>query len=342
MGEHAVVYGRPALVAALDLRARVDVADADAPGVCIRLPQIGVDARFEPEAVLDYAREARERWERFAARPVPDTFRDVRGDDPAHLVKVALGETLERLGDTSTSVEVELDSKLPIGSGFGSSAAAAVALVGGMLAHRGRSLDAETIDGLAMRVEQRQHGLPSGVDHATSLRGGVVWARKSDGGTRVEEVTLGTGPLSRLRVYDSGPPAESTGMVVAGVRERLEALPERASATLESMERATRAMREQLSRERENADEVLEAMREYERCLEWLGAVPPRVIEIVRRVEAEGGAAKVSGAGSLSGDGAGGFLVYHPEPERLDGRDFLEPLRLHRVALGVDGLRIEA
>ena len=82
-------------------------------------------------------------------------------------------------------------------------------------------------------------------------------------------------------------------------------------------------------------------MREYERCLERIGAVPPAVSAVVRRVEAEGGAAKVSGAGALTGDGAGGFLVYHPDPERIESCGFLERFRRHRVALRAPGLRIE-
>ena len=75
--------------------------------------------------------------------------------------------------------------------------------------------------------------------------------------------------------------------------------------------------------------------------LEELGVVPKPVRDLVRRVEAEGGAAKVSGAGSAYGPGAGCLLVYHPEPERIAGWSFLEGLSFYPVRLGAAGLRAE-
>jgi hypothetical protein len=65
------------------------------------------------------------------------------------------------------------------------------------------------------------------------------------------------------------------------------------------------------------------------------------VRELVRRVEGEGGAAKVSGAGSARGPAAGSLLVYHPEPERIARWKFLQQLPLHRVVLGGPGFRRE-
>ena len=85
-------------------------------------------------------------------------------------------------------------------------------------------------------------------------------------------------------------------------------------------------------------------IREYERGLEELGVVPAEVRELIRKIEAEGGAAKISGAGSLESTpaGAGCILVFHPEPSTLDGWAFLRSLRRYDVGLGAPGLRLEA
>src|SRR5262252_4539499 len=92
MGEHAVVYGRPALVAALDLRLTVRIAPRAEGGVLLDLP--GLDHREETswEEIVGYARAARESWHAYSQEPGPERFRAVRGEDPAHVVKVALGE----------------------------------------------------------------------------------------------------------------------------------------------------------------------------------------------------------------------------------------------------------
>ena len=100
-------------------------------------------------------------------------------------------------------------------------------------------------------------------------------------------------------------------------------------------------MRALLERERPDAREAVEPIREAEARLEELGVVPGAVRELVRRVEGEGGAAKVSGAGSARGPAAGSLLVYHPEPERIATWKFLQQLPLHRVVLGGPGFRRE-
>jgi hypothetical protein len=69
--------------------------------------------------------------------------------------------------------------------------------------------------------------------------------------------------------------------------------------------------------------------------------VPPAVKERVRQVEERGGAAKISGAGALTGDGAGSLLVYHPADDEAEGWSFLADLPRYPLTLGTEGLRRE-
>ena len=133
MGEHAVVYGRPALVAAVDLRLAARFFPFDSAGrLRIALPGLGAGCETDWPEVLRYARETRERWERYAAEPGPESFGALREADPLHLVKVALGEAATALSEESPPpLDLRVDSRLPVGSGMGSSAAAAVAVVAG-------------------------------------------------------------------------------------------------------------------------------------------------------------------------------------------------------------------
>jgi mevalonate kinase len=366
MGEHAVVYGRPALVAAIDLRLRAIFSSPLAPPgasrplpeivetVEIDLPGLGHRVTLAWGEVLAYARAARDGWTAYAARPDLAGFLELRGDDPAHIVKAALGEVAAALGEEAGGEEaggapglcLRLDSELPIGAGFGSSAAAAVAVVAGYAAWRGRDdLDGDTVARLALEAERRQHGLPSGVDTTTSLHGGLLWARRlhaSRGGALACERLAADSPLlGRLRVHHTGTPPEATGAVVAAVRTRRDRDPAAYERLFDRMEAATCGLRAELAAAAERPERVTDLIREHQACLEALGVVPAPVRALVRRVEAAGGAAKVSGAGSLAGPGAGSLLVYHADSEAAAAWDFLRPFAHLPVHLGAAGFRRE-
>jgi mevalonate kinase len=348
MGEHAAVYGRPALIAAIDLRLTARFSPLSREEVQLDLPGLGHVESTSWEDLRAYARATRGRWDRYAEHPAPDAFREVRGEDRAHVVKTALGEVAEALSlDGSPAREglrLRVESELPIGSGFGSSAATATAVVAGLLAYFGREDELEQIAHLALEVERRQHGLPSGVDGVTVLHGGVLWARRLESGRlEAEPLTVRSPLLDSLRVYDTGTPAEPTGAVVAAVRALRERGPARHEELLDRMEAATRAFRGLLQGDPGgDPDRALHLIREHEACLEGLGVVPEQVRNLVRQVEDEGGAAKISGAGALSGPGAGSLLVYHPDRERVARWTFLRPFPFHPVHLGAPGFRREA
>jgi mevalonate kinase len=348
LGEHAVVYGRPALVAAIDLRLSARFSDSPDPGVRFDLPGLGCSGHLSWKEVRGYARGARDRWDEYSRQPGPESFQEMRGEDPAHVVKAALGEAIEAidaLGGDPEGLDLRVESDLPLGSGFGSSAATAVAVVAGFFAWRSAGVDPERIESLerlALEVERRQHGHPSGVDGATILRGGVLWARKRASGLEIEPVQVRSSLLTRLRVYDTGMPPEATGAVVAAVRRRREQDPARFEEVLDRIEAATAAFRAELERDEEDRDRALHLIRAAQTCLEEIGVVPEAVRDAVRQIESEGGAAKVSGAGSITGPGAGSLLVYHPDPGRLRACAALRSFPYHAVHLGAPGFRQEA
>lgn len=343
MGEHAVVYGRPALVAAIDLRLSARLSDSPKAGVHLDLPGLGVSEHRSWREVRGYSSAARDRWNEYSAHPGPESFQEMHGEDPAHVVKAALGEAAEALGGDPGGLALRIDSALPLGSGFGSSAATAIAVVAGFFTWRSTRLNPERIERLALEVERRQHGHPSGVDGATILRGGVLWAKKlSSGALEIEPVRVRSSLLSRLRVYDTGMPPEATGAVVAAVRRLRERDPDGFEAILDRIEAATADFRSELERDGEDRDQALHLIRAVQACLEEIGVVPEAVRDAVRQIESEGGAAKVSGAGSISGPGAGSLLVYHPDPERLRACAALRSFPYHAVHLGAPGFREEA
>lgn len=357
MGEHAVVYGAPALVAAVDLRARAAAttgSDVPPGHVRLELPDLDHAELLRTGEVRDYAARARRRWEEFSRSPDRESFARMRGEGPGHVSLVALGEAMEaavRRGEGAEEergVRVTVSSDIPIGRGFGSSAAVASSTTIAWLARAGIDPSRDELEELLLDVERRQHGQPSGVDAAAVLRGGLVWAdRASDGsGLRFESISVPSDLLDRFRVVDTGAPAENTGEVVSAVRELRDRDPETVADALSRIREATVSFRSLLEEAAPDPSDAVRLVRRCQRGLEELGVVPEPVRELVRAVEREGGAAKISGAGALTSPpdgppGGGLLLLIHPDPDRIRGWSFLADLNVIDVRPGAPGARIE-
>lgn len=143
LGEHAVVYGMPAIAAGISLGATASAKPADAFG--IRIGQ-----------------------------------RTTQPGDGSDLL-IALTSAAETLGAAAQRVEVEVEATVPLGSGLGGSAAIGVAVARALLAARGEPETAERVLAAANAWEQVFHGSPSGVDAAAAYAGGCIWFTKAAG-----------------------------------------------------------------------------------------------------------------------------------------------------------------
>ncbi len=346
IGEHAAVYGRPALVAATSLRLRVDVLGGSKAGVEVDLPPLQHRSHVSWDEISRHADDMRQRWESYDADPSPQTFANLREDRADHLVLVALGEAIATLGEDPrleshplAAVRLCVESTVPVGAGFGSSAAAAVAIVAAVGALCGKTARWSRIGPIAGQVERRQHGAPSGVDVATVFHGGVLRLRRTGEELSIEPLAARSDTLRRLRIFDTGPTTDPTGTMVAAVRAQRARDRGRFDVALDAVESATRAFQLAVTASAAEGD-LVAPMRTAQRYLESIGVVPEPIQVAVRSVEALGGAAKISGSGALQGPGAGSLLVLLP-----DGVDdlpqALERLPEHDVMLGAEGVRVE-
>jgi mevalonate kinase len=141
LGEHAVVYGHPALAAALARRVAVEV-------------------------------------EEDSAGPVVDLLEPSHIATPRELVEAAAAMA-SAIG-APARFRARVRSELPLGAGLGSSAALGVALGRAFAQLAGRECPAERAEQLALQLERVFHGAPSGVDPAICARGGVILFRRGD------------------------------------------------------------------------------------------------------------------------------------------------------------------
>jgi mevalonate kinase len=183
LGEHAVVYGVPALAVGIDKGVRTTRTVAPNHELCVPawgmsvLPSVAEDA--EPLARAFSAILVETERHRAAATPAQSPFR------------------------------VEAEVHLPPGGGLGCSAALGVAVA--------RALDPDATESeIAQRVmawERVFHGNPSGVDAAVSASGGCVYFRR---GAPIERVAIGAPIL--LCVGHSGVASSTKSMVDAVAR----------------------------------------------------------------------------------------------------------------------------
>lgn len=208
LGEHAVVYGRPALAIPLSaLQVRADVRRSNGPSLLHSAlydgPLAGAPARLGPTAM-------------------------------------AASAALEAVGAPDASIDVSVESSLPAERGVGSSAAVAAAVVRAVAAAFDVALDAQQEHELIQRAERVAHVSPSGLDAHAVRAGAPIWF---EGGT-ISPVEVAS-PLTFV-IADTGL-AGRTREAVAGVRARHEQDPAATAILLDELGDLTRDARAHLA-----------------------------------------------------------------------------------------------
>lgn len=215
--------------------------------------------------------------------------------EPPDLIKHALKKTEEVLKEkVGDGVRIKIDSQIPVGWGMGSSAALAVAFAGALFKFLGNPWNREEVNKIAYEIEKKQHSKPSGGDNTISTYGGFLWLRKETGKFKAfSHLAIKFSP--KVFLIDSGKPEETTGEMVAMVKEMYLAYPRKVQSLFREMEKVAREMLKALLEKRHSR--LGELFTINEKLLEKLGVVSSRTQSLIRRVEKIGGRAKISGAG---------------------------------------------
>ncbi len=262
VGEHAVVYGRPAIATPVWQVVATATVEAGAPGAGLQLraPDAGLALRL----------------------------RDASEQEPlALVVRLALAH-LDLAAEPDWDVEIR--SEIPIAGGLGSGAAASAALVRALFAHAGRTLSPTALAALVYESERLYHGTPSGIDNTVIAYGQPVWFVR---GQPPEPITPHAPFL--LLIADSGLPSP-TKESVGDVRRGWQAEPARYERRFDAIAELVREARAAIEQ-----GEVANLGRILDRNHALLAALgvsaPPleRLVGAARQAGALG--AKLSGGG---------------------------------------------
>jgi mevalonate kinase len=181
-GEHAVVYGRPALaVPVTQVHAEVDVSDSARPGIWIDAPAVDLHAELNTLP---------------SDHPIASVIHNL-----FFLLRVS----------PFPNLDIKISSSIPVASGLGSGAAVTVALTRAVTAQLNLSMTNEEVNAFTYEIEKLYHGTPSGIDNTVVTYARPVYFVK---GQPIEIFKVGK-PFTIL-IADTGisaPTKESVGDV---------------------------------------------------------------------------------------------------------------------------------
>lgn len=262
VGEHAVVYGRPAIAAPVwGVKAIATLYDQP-PGSGCTLLASDINLRLRLNEASD--------------------------DQPLALVtRLALRQVgIEQEPDW----RIELRSELPIAGGLGSGAALSAALVQAIFAHTQHPIKAEEVSKIVYESERFYHGTPSGIDNTVIAYGAPLWFVKGE----APQIFSSTQSL-HLLIADSGIPSP-TKETVGDVRREWNLDRLRYEAWFDEIAEIAHGARRCI--ESGNAEELGKIFARNHALLQQIGVSSPtldRLVDVACQAGALG--AKLSGGG---------------------------------------------
>ena len=287
-GEHSVVYGKPAIAAAIDLRTYVRAEFNDSGAIKIEAKDIrvpGLTVSFSEDEIYfesDYGKAA----------------------EVLSYVRQAIELVREEADANDKGITVSITSQIPVGAGLGSSAAVAVATIGAVSKLLGLELTNEEIGKLGHKVELLVQGASSGIDPTVSAIGGFIHYEKGS----FEHLPFMELPIVVGYTGSSG----STKELVAMVRRTYEEMPGVIEPVLVAMGKIVEKAREVIVSDLDEEvrfEKLGRLMNINHGLLDALGVSTKKLSELVYAARVAGAiGAKITGAG-------GGGCMYALAPK---------------------------
>jgi mevalonate kinase len=289
-GEHAVVYGKPAIAIAVKKYAHVTIKKRSDLQINLEIIDLGVSAslNIQDESINCQNKQT----ETGILKYVLKALKLIHDEDKSP-------------EESPKGMDIQLEIEMPVGAGLGSSAAVTVATLAAANRYYETDLKLEEIAALAHQVELEVQKAASPIDTTLSTYGGAIYLEKN--AKRIEKLTLNWElPLVIGHTFREGNTAE----LVNGVRERWEEYPSIMDPIFESIEQVTIEAKQALLKKDEK--KLGELMNINHGLLDTLG-VNTNALSCMVYQAREAGAfgSKITGAG-------GGGSIIALCPDRID------------------------
>lgn len=292
-GEHAVVYGQPALAMAINRYTESCVSWSSPFHFTFNLLGIDFKQKMTIEALKRLKRKLQTQYQKFSLGHI--NIREVI-KHPFELTLYTAMSVIEKLKHKlPMGIDIDSQTTIPVGCGLGSSASCVVSMIKALSDFLDIDMPVDDYLRLGIESENLQHGFSSGLDVHISYQGGCIFYENGMFHTRPL-------PVFPMQLVLTGKPESSTGECISHVKSAFGN-----STCIKDFSATTIALDCAISRN--DLVEIKRCIHNNHRLLQHIGVVPQQVGEFIDQIEKKGGAAKICGAGSIRQGAAGVVLV---------------------------------
>jgi mevalonate kinase len=280
-GEHSVVAGAPAIVIPTQQR------------LCVT-----INKRADASVVLESNDFAE----------LTCTVTDIQNykPNPENKFNIALYtmHELKKAKPLDSGIDLKIKSDIPIGCGFGSSAALVVAIIKAYCKMQHTEMAQHDLVSMAIKIENIQHAKSSGIDvKVATYDSSILYAD--------EKINFKQYKQQKWAIINTGARQCSTADCVRHSQKILSDEPKLLAAFASVCKGMDRALTD-------GSEDLASNIRYNQLLLNKIGVTPMRVQNFITAANKLGMAVKITGAGAISGDNAGALIaLWHPQLQQL-------------------------
>ncbi|MEN4016930.1 MAG: mevalonate kinase [Methanobacterium sp.] len=279
-GEHAVVYGKPAIAMALNKRAQVKVTERPDNKIQVNIKDLGI------KGYINLGENT------------------VTSNSPKKGILNYVLNSVKSVHQGS-GLDICIDVNVPIGGGLGSSAAVTVALIAALFRYNNMDFEKKEIARLAHKVELEVQNYASPLDTSISTYGGLIYLKDAK---KIVSLDINHNIPLVIGFTDQ---RGDTGKLIEAVKIRKESYPEIINPVIDSIESLTIEAKEAILNN--DKKRIGELMNINHGLLDALGVNTLELSNMVYTARDAGASgSKITGAG-----GGGSIISFCPGTEEV-------------------------